>query len=152
MCFYNMNISINQSFQENSICPFFLNEKQNKQISVFKIIIKLIKCVVTVTRGSSQSQLWKTEPGCSIDLSQNYRSPCLNEWWSCRTVGLTWQAAKFQKKRKKRGSWSLNLNATIAFALTITIHHRKYWQNDQSAIWMCESPCANHFIIKRSLN
>lgn len=37
-------------------------------------------------------RLWKTEPGNGIDLSHNYRSPCLNEWWSCRTAGLTWQA------------------------------------------------------------
>ena len=40
----------------------------------------------------------KQEPDHSIDPSQNYRSPCLNEWWSCRSVSLTWQAAALKKK------------------------------------------------------
>lgn len=52
-----------------------------------------------------------------------------------------------KKETKERESWSLNLNATITFVLTITIHHRKYWQNDKSAMWMFGIPCANFLII-----
>lgn len=61
------------------------------------------------------SLLRKAELSSSIDLSQNYRSQCLNEWWSCRTVVLTWQKAvlKNRKKKTKKTKQPLTLNATV---------------------------------------
>lgn len=72
------------------------------------------RCDLNLWRPGSEKQ----EPGRSIDPSQNYRSPCPNEWWSCRPVSLTWQAAALKE------AWSLNVNATLTLGLTIPIYHR----------------------------
>lgn len=82
----------------------FKNKKQNKLISVFKIIIKPIKCRDTVTVGSSQS-LFSCEKQSRAAVLISVRIIDHLVWMSDEAVGLLVSPDKlpYLKKERKEG-------------------------------------------------